>query len=250
MVIDFRPLEGRHAGDKIADELEQVIGEWALGGGEFFGVTMNNAENNNRAVRLLAGVSDHTPGSRAWPMSCTVQYAMEVEPVAQALRRLRAVASHIGWSVQRSERFFDIQRQYAATRAATQAERDTEEGGGRHAEGGTAEGGGEAGRGGNSARKVPADLRLIVDSDTGWGSTLEMVVRGCDLHCTFLSRCTSMSPPYPNITKVTREAWAAIRLSDAHWSSLSELRACLEPFYRISLFVEGSLYPTMGSVVP
>ncbi|CAI5978183.1 unnamed protein product [Closterium sp. NIES-64] len=236
------PLEGRHAGDKTADELEQVIGEWALGGGEFFGVTMNNAENNNRAVRLLAGVSDHTPGSRprdppvmslpphfkcvAHVLNLAVQYAMEVEPVAQALRRLRAVASHIGWSVQRSERFFDIQRQYAATRAATQAERDTEEGGERHAEGGTAEGGGEAGRGGSSAWKVPADLRLIVDSDSGWGSTLEMV---------------------PNITKATREAWAAIRLSDAHWSSLSELRACLEPFYRISLFVEGSLYPTMGS---
>ncbi|CAI5477899.1 unnamed protein product [Closterium sp. Yama58-4] len=64
MVIDFRPLEGRHTGDKIATELEEVIGEWALGGGEFFGVTTDNAENNNRAVRLLAGVPDDTLGSR------------------------------------------------------------------------------------------------------------------------------------------------------------------------------------------
>ncbi|CAI5522823.1 unnamed protein product [Closterium sp. Naga37s-1] len=71
MVIDFRPLEGRHTGDKIATELEQVIGEWALGGGEFFGVTTDNAENNNRSVRLLAGVADDTPGSRPRdPPSC------------------------------------------------------------------------------------------------------------------------------------------------------------------------------------
>ncbi|CAI5497007.1 unnamed protein product [Closterium sp. Naga37s-1] len=245
MVIDFRPLDGCHTGDKIADELEQVIREWALGGGEFFGVTTDNAENSNRAVRLLAGVSDHTPGSRprdppvmslsrhfkcvAHVLNLAVQYALAVEPVAEALRRLRAVASHIGWSVQRSERFFGIQKEYTATRAATQAEREAEEGGERQAEGGTAEGGAGQAEGGSSARKLPDDLRLIVDSETRWGSTLEMV---------------------PNITKATREAWAAIRLSDAHWSALNELRAFLEPFVRISLFVEGSLYPTMGSVVP
>ncbi|CAI5480714.1 unnamed protein product [Closterium sp. Yama58-4] len=64
IVIDFRPLEGRHTGDKIASGLEEVIGEWALGGGEFFGVTTDNVENNNRAVRLLVGVADDTPGSR------------------------------------------------------------------------------------------------------------------------------------------------------------------------------------------
>ncbi|CAI5503848.1 unnamed protein product [Closterium sp. Naga37s-1] len=228
MVIDFRPLEGRHTGDKIATELEQVIGEGALGGGEFFGVTSDNAENNNRAVRLLADVSDHTPGCVAHVLNLAVQYALEVEPVAEALRRLRAVASHIGWSVQRSERFFDIQRQYVATRAATQAEGDTEEGGERHAEGGTVEGGATQGEGGSSARKVPADLRLIVDSDTRWGSTLEMVVRGCDLHI----------PLTMHFDESTVRHTLGMGRDQAVQCSLvipNELRAFLEPFDRISL---------------
>ncbi|CAI5482345.1 unnamed protein product [Closterium sp. Yama58-4] len=242
MVIDFRPLEGRHTGEKIASELEVVIGEWALGGGEFFGVTTDNAENNNRAVRLLAGVADDTPGSRprdppvlslarhfkcvAHVLNLAVRYAIKVEPVAEALRRLRAVASYIGWSVQRSERFFDIQKRYAASHAETQAGEGAEDGGEREAEGGAAEGGATQAEGGGSARKRPTDLRLIVDSDTRWGSTLEMVVRGCELSIPLTM------------------------LSDAHWSALNELRAFLEPFDSITLFVEGSLYPTIGAVVP
>ncbi|CAI5994617.1 unnamed protein product [Closterium sp. NIES-64] len=138
MVIDFRPLEGRHTGDKIAGELEQVIGQWAFGGGEFFDVTTNNVENNNRAVRLLTSVADDTPGSR--------QYAMKVEPVVEALRRLRAVASYIEWSLQWSERY--IQKQYDAGRAATEAEEGTKEGGGEAGRGWHSRGGGDAGRGG------------------------------------------------------------------------------------------------------
>ncbi|CAI5516413.1 unnamed protein product [Closterium sp. Naga37s-1] len=46
-ILDFRPLEGAHTGDKIAKELEEVIVEWGLGGA-FFGVTTDNAENNNQ----------------------------------------------------------------------------------------------------------------------------------------------------------------------------------------------------------
>ncbi|CAI5495346.1 unnamed protein product [Closterium sp. Naga37s-1] len=208
MVIDFRPLEGRHTGDKIADELEQVIGQWALGGGEFFGVTTDNAENNNRAVRLLTGVADDTPGSRP-----------RVPPLMSLSRHFR-------------------QRVALQRGGATQAE------------------------GGSSARKRPADLRLIVDLDTRWGSTLEMVVRGCELHIPltmYFDESTvlptplhpfPLSPSQPNITKATRTVWAEIRLSDAHLTALNELRAFLEPFDSITLFVEGSLYPTMGSVVP
>ncbi|CAI5465792.1 unnamed protein product [Closterium sp. Yama58-4] len=177
MVIDFRSLEGRHTGDKNATELEEVIGEWALGGGEFFGVTTDNAENNNRAVRLLSGVLDDTPGSRlrdppvtslarhfkcvAHVLNLAVQYAFKIEPVAEALRRLRAVASYIGWS---------------------------------------------------------------------------MVVRGCELPIPLTMYFDESS--LPNITKTTRTAWAEIRLSDAHWTALNELRAFLEPFDSIILKLE------------
>ncbi|CAI5474260.1 unnamed protein product [Closterium sp. Yama58-4] len=264
MVIDFRPLEGRHTGDKIAKELEEVIGEWALGGGEFFGVTTDNAEKNNRAIRLLCGVADETPGSRpcdppvmslarhfkcvAHVLNLAVQHTIKIEPVAEALRRLRAVASYIGWSVQRSERFFDIQKRYAATVAGTQAKEGAEEDGERQAEGGTAEEGARGADGGGTGRKRPTDLRLIVDSDTRWGSTLEMVVRGCELSIPLTMYFDESS--IPNIRQTTRTAWAEIRLSDAHWTALNELRAFLEPFDSITLFVEGSLYPTMGAVVP
>ncbi|CAI5987074.1 unnamed protein product [Closterium sp. NIES-65] len=63
MILDVRPLEGSHTGDKIAHELEHVIEEWALGDA-FFDFTTDNTENINRAVRLLAGVPENTPGSR------------------------------------------------------------------------------------------------------------------------------------------------------------------------------------------
>ncbi|CAI5985780.1 unnamed protein product [Closterium sp. NIES-64] len=56
-------------------------------------------------------------------------------------------------------------------------------------------------------------------------------------------------PLSQNITKTTRTAWAEIRLSGAHWTALNKLRAFLEPFDRITLFVEGSWYPTMGLVM-
>ncbi|CAI5933951.1 unnamed protein product [Closterium sp. NIES-64] len=56
-------------------------------------------------------------------------------------------------------------------------------------------------------------------------------------------------PLSQNITKTTRTAWAEIRLSGAHWTALNKLRAFLEPFDCITLFVEGSWYPTMGSVM-
>ncbi|CAI5514519.1 unnamed protein product [Closterium sp. Naga37s-1] len=251
MVIDFRPLEGSHTGEKIATELEAVIREWGLGD-LFFGVTTDNAENNNRAVRLLAGVKDNIPGSRprdplllslsrhfrcvAHVLNLAVQLALAVDTVAEPLKRLRAVAHHIGWSVQRSERFFDIQKRYAATLAGRATGEGTEEGGGQAAT-----------EGGGTWRKVPVDLRLIVDSDTRWGSTLEMVIRGLAL-CIPLTMFFDETTP--GISKETREQWAKIRLSDAHWASLRELRDFLEPFDAITLFVEGSLYPTMAGVVP
>ncbi|CAI5975359.1 unnamed protein product [Closterium sp. NIES-65] len=61
--IDFRELKGSHTGDLIADELEEVLREWGLEK-MLFAVTCDNAENNSRAMRLLAGVLDARPGSR------------------------------------------------------------------------------------------------------------------------------------------------------------------------------------------
>ncbi|CAI5983365.1 unnamed protein product [Closterium sp. NIES-65] len=61
-VIDFRELKGSHTGDLIADELEEVLREWGLEK-MLFAVTCDNAENNSRAMRLLAG---HPPLLSRW----------------------------------------------------------------------------------------------------------------------------------------------------------------------------------------
>ncbi|CAI5532078.1 unnamed protein product [Closterium sp. Naga37s-1] len=167
-VIDFRELKGSHTGDLIADELEEVLREWGLEK-MLFAVTCDNAENNSRAMRLLAGVPYARPGSRprhppllsrwrhfgcvAHVVNLAVQAALKVDEVAEPLKRLRDVANYIGWSTLRTDRFFELQKGYAATRP----------------------------QGPPGSRRASGPLRLIVDSPTRWGSTLNMVNRGFEL---------------------------------------------------------------------
>ncbi|CAI5488584.1 unnamed protein product [Closterium sp. Naga37s-1] len=196
-----------------------------------------------------------------------MQQALKVEAVKEQLRRLRELASHIGWSVQRSQRFFDLQSRYATSQTASQQ---------------------EAAQGATMSR-VPAGLHLIIDSPTRWVSTLEMVLRGLDLRMpltmffddTDMSRglvgllngghacmlkvlwglewargvacmwnVLTVNDGHASMLKAsipcaTREAWDKIRLFDAHWSALIELRDFLQPFLTVTLFVEGSLGATL-----
>ncbi|CAI5999037.1 unnamed protein product [Closterium sp. NIES-65] len=167
-VIDFRELKGSHTGDLIADELEEVLWEWGLEK-MLFAVTCDNTENNSRAMRLLAGVPDARSGSRprhppllsrwrhfrcmAHVVNLAVQAALKVDEVAEPLKRLRDVANYIGWSTLRTDRFFELQKGYAATRP----------------------------QGPPGSRRPSGPLRLIVDCLTRWGSTLHMVNRGFEL---------------------------------------------------------------------
>ncbi|CAI5956881.1 unnamed protein product [Closterium sp. NIES-65] len=130
-VIDFGELKGSHTGDLIADELEEVLTEWGLEK-MLFAVMCDNAKNNSKAMRLLAGVLDRTPGSRprhppllsrwrhfrcvAQVVNLAVQAILKVDEVAEPLKRLRDVANFIGWSTLRTDRFFELQRGYATTR--------------------------------------------------------------------------------------------------------------------------------------
>ncbi|CAI5537644.1 unnamed protein product [Closterium sp. Naga37s-1] len=233
-VIDFRELKGSHTGDLIADELEEVLREWGLEK-MLFAVTCDNAENNSRAMRLLAGVPDARPGSRprhppllsrwrhfrcvAHVVNLAVQAALKVDEVAEPLKRLRDVANYIGWSTLRTDRFFELQRGYAATRP----------------------------QGPPCSRRASGPLRLIVDSPTRWGSTLNMVNRGFKMR---MPIAMFFDDSDPSISKETRKAWDAIRLTDAHWDDLAELRDFLTPFEQVTPFAEGSLYPTLSAVVP
>ncbi|CAI5528824.1 unnamed protein product [Closterium sp. Naga37s-1] len=233
-VIDFRELKGSHTEDLIADELEEVLREWGLEK-MLFAVTCDNAENNSRVMRLLAGVPDARPGSRprhppllsrwrhfgcvAHVVNLAVQAALKVDEVVEPLKRLRDVANYIGWSMLRTDRFFELQKGYAATRP----------------------------QGPPGSRRASGPLRLIVDLPTRWGSTLSMVNRGFELR---MPIAMFFDDSDPSISKETRKAWDAIRLTDAHWDDLAELRDFLTPFEQVTLFAEGSLYPTLSAVVP
>ncbi|CAI5977295.1 unnamed protein product [Closterium sp. NIES-64] len=236
-VIDFRELKGSHTGDLIADELEEVLREWGLEK-MLFAVTCDNAENNSRAMRLLAGVPDARPGSRprhppllsrwrhfrctAHVVNLAMQAALKVDEVAEPLKRLRDVANYIGWSTLRTDRFFELQKGYAATRP----------------------------QGPPGSRRPSGPLRLIVDCLTRWGSTLHMVNRGFELRMPIAMFFDDSDVRMSSISKETKKAWDAIRLTDAHWDDLAELRDFLTPFEQVTLFAEGSLYPTLSAVVP
>ncbi|CAI5989911.1 unnamed protein product [Closterium sp. NIES-64] len=236
-VIDFRELKGSHTGDLIADELEEVLREWGLEK-MLFAVTCDNAENNSRAMRLLAGVPDARPGSRprhppllsrwrhfrcmAHVVNLAVQAALKVDEVAEPLKRLRDVANYIGWSTLRTDRFFELQKGYAATRP----------------------------QGPPGSRRPSGPLRLILDCVTRWGSTLHMVNRGFELRMPIAMFFDDSDVRMSSISKETKKAWDANRLTDAHWDDLAELRDFLTPFEQVTLFAEGSLYPTLSAVVP
>ncbi|CAI5999240.1 unnamed protein product [Closterium sp. NIES-65] len=185
-VIDFRELKGCHTGDLIADELEEGLREWGLEK-MLFAVTCDNAENNIRAMRLLAGVPDARPGSRP-----------RHPPLLSRWRHLTYY-----WAV--------------------------------------------SVRGPPGLRRASGPLCLIVDSPTRWGSTLNMVNRGFELR---MPIAMFFDDSDPSISKESRKAWDAIRLTDARWDDLAELRDFLTPFEQVTLFAEGSLYPTLSAVVP
>ncbi|CAI5963510.1 unnamed protein product [Closterium sp. NIES-64] len=151
-------LEGSHTASLIAKTLEGILAEWGLTE-MLFAVTTDNAENNNKAMRMLAG--DPAEGAMArieFPlfhgdrhvrciahvMNIAVKAALKKDVVTEALKRLRAVCSYVGWSVQCSENFARQQRILLRWDDA------------------------------------PV-LRLIGDSPTRLGSTYDMIVRALEL---------------------------------------------------------------------
>ncbi|CAI5458383.1 unnamed protein product [Closterium sp. Yama58-4] len=131
-------FHGSHTGSLIAQTLECILTEAGLQD-VVFAVTTDNAENNNRAMRLLSGATAEGPD--AWTsnplldiarhvryvlschaathnclahvMNIAVQDALKLDDVREALKCLRNECSYIGWSVQRSESFASLQRRLA-----------------------------------------------------------------------------------------------------------------------------------------
>ncbi|CAI6008963.1 unnamed protein product [Closterium sp. NIES-65] len=228
-ILDFVQLEGSHTASLIAKTLEGILAEWGLTE-MLFAVTTDNAENNNKAMRMLAG--DPAEGAAArieFPlfnkdrhvrciahfMNIAVQAALQKDEVKEALKRLRAVCAYVGWSVQRSENFARQQRIL-------------------------------------KRRDDAPVLRLIGDSPTRWGSTYDMIVRALELQqaLALLLMRTDVSIGGGECGVTLREQLDGLRLTDVHWDALVELKEFLEPFNSITKAAEGSLYPTAASVVP
>ncbi|CAI5466133.1 unnamed protein product [Closterium sp. Yama58-4] len=196
-VLDFRSLERYHKGDRIAQELEETIEQWGLGD-LFFGVTTDNAENNNRAIRLLAGVPDAIPGSRR-----------RDPPLLSLSHHFRYVTSNVSWDLVPCcavlSKFILFPRFDITLNLSTIYERAPQNrsescelwpatsGGQCSVRSGssniqsrlaTAEIADQqvAAQGVQAARPPAEGKRLIIDSPTRWGSTLEMVVRALELH--------------------------------------------------------------------
>ncbi|CAI5952422.1 unnamed protein product [Closterium sp. NIES-65] len=110
-ILDFVQLEGSHTGSLIAETLERILTEAGLQD-VVFAVTTDNAENNNKAMRLLSG--DPAEGPGAWTanplldigrhvrclahvMNIAVQEALKLDDVKEALKRIRDACSYIGW---------------------------------------------------------------------------------------------------------------------------------------------------------
>ncbi|CAI7898259.1 unnamed protein product [Closterium sp. NIES-54] len=236
-ILDFVQLEGSHTASLIAKTLEGILAEWGLTE-MLFAVTTDNAENNNKAMRMLAGDPAEGAAARiefplfdkdrhvrciAHVMNIAVQAALKKDEVKEALKRLRAVCAYVGWSVQRSENFARQQRIL-------------------------------------KRRDDAPVLRLICDSPTRWGSTYDMIVRALELQqaLALLLMRTDVSigggrqahRPPPPPPRQLREQLDGLRLTDVHWDALVELKEFLEPFNSITKAAEGSLYPTAASVVP
>ncbi|CAI7874922.1 unnamed protein product [Closterium sp. NIES-53] len=97
-------LEGSHTASLIAKTLEGILAEWGLTE-MLFAVTTDNAENNNKAMRMLAGDPAEGAAARiefplfdkdrhvrciAHVMNIAVQAALKKDEVKEALKRLRA----------------------------------------------------------------------------------------------------------------------------------------------------------------
>ncbi|CAI5994789.1 unnamed protein product [Closterium sp. NIES-65] len=228
-ILDFVQLEGSHTASLIAKTLEGILAEWGLTE-MLFAVTTDNAENNNKAMRMLAGDPAEGAAARiefplfdkdrhvrciAHVMNIAVQAALKKDEVKEALKRLRAVCAYVGWSVQRSENFARQQRIL-------------------------------------KRRDDAPVLRLICDSPTRWGSTYDMIVRALELQqaLALLLMRTDVSIGGGECGVTLREQLDGLRLTDVHWDALVELKEFLEPFNSITKAAEGSLYPTAASVVP
>ncbi|CAI5938012.1 unnamed protein product [Closterium sp. NIES-64] len=224
-ILDFVQLEGSHTASLIAKTLEGILAEWGLTE-MLFAVTTDNAENNNKAMRMLAGIqlrarwrglsspcSTEIVTCIAHVMNIAVQAALKKDVVTEALKRLRAVCSYVGWSVQRSENFAQQQRILLR-------------------------------------RDDAPVLRLISDSPTRWGSTYDMIVRALELQQALALLLMRTDVSGDGTEHGVREQLDGLRLSDVHWDALVELKEFLEPFNSITKAAEGSLYPTAASVVP
>ncbi|CAI5458473.1 unnamed protein product [Closterium sp. Yama58-4] len=148
-VLEFREMLGRHGGEEMAHVVEETVVQWGLQM-RCLGLTTDNASSSIAAFRRLSeegsglGFFNSRMHFRkvclAHVINLAVQAALKVATICKLLKILRAMATLIGLSPQRSAAFFGLQQTLKA-----------------------------------QANNNKKPLKLVQDSPTRWGSTYDMV---------------------------------------------------------------------------
>ncbi|CAI6006388.1 unnamed protein product [Closterium sp. NIES-65] len=211
-ILDFVQLEGSHTASLIAKTLEGILAEWGLTE-MLFAVTTDNAENNNKAMRMLAG--DPAEGAMV-----RIEF-----PLFRGDRHVRCIAHVMNIAVQaalkkdvRSENFARQQRILLRRDDAPVLRLI-----------------------GDSPTRWGSTYDMIVRALELQQALALLLMR------------TDVSGGGTERGVIAAMGWSGLdglRLSDVHWDALVELKEFLEPFNSITKAAEGSLYPTAASVVP
>ncbi|CAI5484495.1 unnamed protein product [Closterium sp. Yama58-4] len=272
--IDFSEMSEGHTGEDIAKRFEEVVGAWGLVG-RCHGVTTDNASSNEAAIRVLSDDGDRFPliSKDMWfsplmvcyvPTRCfahvinlPVQKALAVETVKVPLQRIRSTAKFVGLSSKRMARFRKEMRDSFPTMKEVKLVLYCET------------------RWGSTFAMVARALRLhrLLSAHFSQVQVSVRLRRGlyhvwsrCILVCVACQGCTvftsnqcdytlsirfNANPPLPQgSSKKEREKYASLRLTDDHWDALVALKAFLAPFNAITKAAEGSVYPTVTTIVP
>ncbi|CAI5928541.1 unnamed protein product [Closterium sp. NIES-65] len=215
-ILDFVQLEGSHNASLIAKTLEGILAEWGLTE-MLFAVTTDNAENNNKAMRMLAGVPAEGAMAR-------IEF-----PLFHGDRHVRCIAHVMNIAVQaalkkdvRSENFARQQRILLRRDDAPVLRLI-----------------------GDSPTRWGSTYDMIVRA-LELQQALALLLMRTDVSGGGTKRGVIAAMGWSGV----REQLDGLRLSDVHWDALVELKEFLKPFNSITKAAEGSLYPTAASVVP
>ncbi|CAI5476709.1 unnamed protein product [Closterium sp. Yama58-4] len=212
--IDFSEISEGHTGEDIAKRFEEVVGAWGLVG-RCHGVTTDNASSNEAAIRVLSADGDRFPliSKDMW-FRCFAHVINLAVQKALAVETVKVPLQRI----RKTAKFVGLSSKRMAR--FRKEMRDS--------------------------FPTMREVKLVLDCETRWGSTFAMVARALRLRRPLSAHFSQVQ----GSSKKEREKYASLRLTDDHWDARVALKAFLAPFNAITKAAEGSVYPTVTTIVP